>query len=381
MTEEVKSLHEELSAAIDGATDAPAEPAPDAASAPAEVPEQAAAPEAPAEGVSDGRVRGADGRFLPKGEAKPAEAKVEPAAAAPQAPAALGAPEEPKPGVDLPPSTWTAAAKAEYAKLPEVIRGEIKKREADMQRGIAQYKGAAEFGGRINEVMRPYEAIIRSKGGNPEGVIGNLLATAYALQTGTPQERGKLLMQAAQQYGADLTPYMQQPAAGGQPGAFDTNALAPVVQQLLAPHLQRIEQVSSQFTSAQQQREQAEQQQLSSQIEQFRNATDEKGQPKHVYFENVRGTMAALIDSGDAKTLDQAYEMACRAHPEVSRIVGAEQRSREEAQRLEEQKRLAADAVRANTANASGQGGVGVVDTSKVSLRDELGARLEGRIA
>ena len=379
MPEEVKDLRSELSSALDAVEAEPQE-------APAEAPVEAApeapaaAPEKPAE--PDGRVRDEHGRFVARTE-KPAEAAkpAETAKPAEVAPAKTeGQEQTQQQGVDLPPSTWTAAAKAEWSKLPAVVKSEFKKREADFQKGITQYKAAAEFGGRLSEVLRPYEAIIRSKGGSPEAVVGNLLATAYALQTGTPQERGAVVMKIVQQYGADISAYTKPAAAEGQPG-IDPNALAPVVQQLLAPHLQKIEQVSSQFMSAQQRRELEEQQTLASQIEAFRNATDDKGQPKHVYFENVRKTMAALIDSGDATTLEQAYEMACRAHPEVSQAISAQQRQAEEAKRLEEQKRLAQDAQRANTANASGQGSVGLIDTSKVSLRDELGARLEGRIA
>jgi hypothetical protein len=390
MAQEEKSIAQELSDAFDGATDDAAAPAAEPAGGDA----SAAAPEAAAaspdagkpQGDGDGRVRGPDGRFVPKSADAPAAA---PAKAEPGAqPAAPAAPEGAQPAVaeDAPPSTWTGAAKAEWGKLSPIIKAEFKKRESDYQRGITQYKTAADFGTRIDQVMRPYAGIIREKGGNPEGVISNLLATAYKLQTGTPQERGQLLIQAAQQYGADLTPWMQaRPAGEAQPGAVDQNALAPLVQQLLQPHLQRIDQISSRFTTAEQRREQEATQGLVSQIEQFRSAVDAQGQPKHVHFDDVRTIMASLIEDyaerGEALPMEQAYEMACRAHPEVSRIASAEQRQREEAQRLAEQKRLAEDARRATTAQASGQGSVGVVDTSKVSLRDELGARLEGRIA
>lgn len=330
--------------------------------------------------VTDGRARDEQGRFT-KSEKQSQEETQQVAATGTETTQAAAdttqqASQQQTTGVDLPPSTWTATAKAEYAKLPEVVRNEIKKRESDFQKGIGQYKQAADFGTRIDSVMRPYANIIREKGGTPEGVIGNLLQTAYALQTGTPQQKAQLLLQAAQQYGADMSMFGQKPAEGQQ----DPNIEA-IIQQRLQPVLQELNQFKSQFTTTQQQREQQEQQTLASQIESFRTATDEKGQPKHVYFDNVRGTMAALIESGDAANLDQAYEMACRAHPEVSKLVFAEQRSKEEAQRLAEQRRLADEAKRANTVNAQGQGGVGIADTSKVTLRDELMGRMEGRIA
>lgn len=369
-------LRDELGKAFDGEpTDAAGTesvaPAPGPEVAPDTTPEPQAA-EPAAEIPSGDRPRDASGRFLAKSEEQ-AKTGAEPQSVpSPQATPAA-APEATQQTVDLPPSTWTATAKAEYAKLPEVVRNEIKKRESDFQKGISQYKSAAEFGSKMDQVVRPYMPTIQQAGGQPEKVIQNLLHTAYTLRTGTPQQKQQLLLQVAQEYGVDLGSKPQETPAG-----IDQNAIAQTVQQLLQPHLQQFQQFQGQFQTAEQQREQAEQKQLASQIEAFRTATDDKGQPKHVYFDNVRGTMAALIDSGDAQSLDDAYVMACRAHPEVSRILEQQRSSESEAKRLAEQKRLADEARRATTVNAQGQGGVGIADTSKFSLRDELAAALDG---
>jgi len=315
------------------------------------------------------RARDAQGRFIKTEAEKEAEAQ------AGSQPAEAAKPPEPKPvqTVDLPPSTWTPQAKAEYAKLPEVIRSEIKKREADFQKGIDQYKHLAETGNRLLAEFRPYEAIMRAKGSTPEVAMRNMLNTAYVLETGTPQQKAQLLIQAAQQYGADLSPYMgqSQPQEGQQPD------LRAMVDQLIQ---QRMQPIQSQFLTAQQQQEQARAVETQSQIEAFRTATDEKGSPKHVYFDNVRGIMASLLEAGNARSMDEAYVMACRAHPEVSAALSAEQRKDSEARQLAEQRRKAEEARRAGSVNVSGQGGVGIADTSKVSLRDELAGYLDGRL-
>jgi hypothetical protein len=372
-------LREELGKAIDGETDAAGTESVTevvASETPTEPAAEPKAAEPAAEAPSGDRPRDANGRFLPKSE-EPAKAEAQPQSApGPQAPQAAEAPKEPQQQVvDLPPSTWTALAKAEYAKLPEVVRNEIKKRESDFQKGISGYKQAADYGQRMQQTLQPFMPLIQQAGGQPEAVVRNLLQTAATLRTGSPQQKQQLLVQIAQEYGVPLPGQQAQETPAGQ---FDPNALAPVVQQLLAPHLQKFEQISSRFTTAEQQREQKEQEALASQIEAFRTATDSSGQPKHMYFDNVRGTMAALIDSGDAATLEDAYVMACRAHPEVSQILAAEQAKKADAQRLAEAKRLAEEARRATTVNAQGQGGVGLADTSKLSLRDELAAQIDG---
>jgi len=91
----------------------------------------------------------------------------------------------------------------------------------------------------------------------------------------------------------------------------------------------------------------------------------------------VRGTMSALIANGEATSLEQAYEMACYANNEVRASLIAQQQSEAEAKRLDEAKRKAAESKRASF-DVSGQGGVGIADTSKLSIADELRSHLRG---
>ena len=65
---------------------------------------------------------------------------------------------EPTPGPDAahaaratePPASWSAAAKADFDRLPEHIRKEVLKREADIERGRAQWQSGAE---RLNRLV------------------------------------------------------------------------------------------------------------------------------------------------------------------------------------------------------------------------------------
>lgn len=274
--------------------------------------------------------------------------------------------------VDLPPSTWTAQAKAEYNKLPEVIRQEVKKRETDMQKGILQYKQAAENGSRVLNEIQPYLPLIQSEGGTPELAIKQLLNTAYRLRTGTAQERGQIVMQIAQQYGADLSQFTGEQETDPQVAQIET-----LVNKALQPRLQELDQVKTTLLTSQQQKQQEEQTEAQNQIEAFQNATDEKGNPKHIYFDNVRAIMSSLWDSGTANTLEQAYEMACRAHPEVSVTLSSEQKKSEDAQRLEEARQKAKDAKQAKIANAEGEGSAGD-GAQERTLREELQANFRG---
>lgn len=273
-----------------------------------------------------------------------------------------------------PPATWSAQAKAIYATLPEVARKEIAKREADYARGIQQYAESAKGFDRLMNEFKPYEAMMRAEGSNPEVAVRSLMRTAYLLRQGSPQERGQLVMAIAQQFGADITPYIGRQEADGQPDPMQN--VHQTVNQMLSPVLQKFQQWEESKANESRMAEQAVVGEVSSKIEAFQSATNEDGTPKHLYFENVRTLMSAYFANGQAKTLEQAYDMACWAHPEVRQALIAEKQGAEEAKRLEEAKRKAS-ASRNASFDVQGQGAVGIAGQNKTSLRDELSSQLD----
>lgn len=362
------SLQEELSAALDGAE----LPATEAAST------EPVAIDTPAEATVD-TGRDEQGRFKAATDPAAPESspqKTEQAASPATEPGAAGPSTDGEGKPVTPPSTWSAAAKAIYATLPEVARREIAKREQDYSRGIQQHAEKAKIADTLMREIQPYEAMLRAEGSTPDRAIASLLRSAYVLRTASPQQKGELIMQIAQQYGADLSQLSGQRA---QPEGQqqDLTQVQQMVQQLVAPHLQRIQSWEQQQTQAQQQQEWQMEQEIQGQIGAFQSATNEDGSPKHLYFENVRGLMSAYFANGQAKDLEQAYEMACWANPEVRAALIADQQSKAEAQRLEEAKRKAGNA-RAAGFNVSGQGGIGIAGATQSSLRDELAAQLDG---
>ena len=327
--------------------------------------------------------RDEQGRFKAAVQGEPTEA-APPAAVDPNAPALPAdpaAPVDPQAQADAraaaaPPATWSAGAKAIYASLPEVARKEIAKRETDYARGIQQYAERAKIADSFMREAQPYEAMLRNEGSNPVAALSSFLKQAYTLRTATPQERGRLIMETAQKFGADLSPYLGQQAEQPAGQTQDLSQVQQLVQQLVAPHLQKIQQWENSQATAQQQQEQQMEQEISSQITAFQSATNEDGSPKHLYFENVRPLMSAFFANGQAKDLEQAYDMACFANPEVRAALIADQHRTADAQRLEEAKRKTGQARNASF-NPTGQGGIGIAGATQSSLRDELAAQLD----
>lgn len=115
----------------------------------------------------------------------------------------------------------------------------------------------------------------------------------------------------ATQYGVDLAQFAprQQPA---QPAPASNEPQDSAVMQRLAA-------VESFLVTQQQQAQAREAQGVEQSISAF--AAD----PKHPHFPAVRTMMGALMQAGTAKDMESAYEMACRAHPEVWAKVQAEE--------------------------------------------------------
>lgn len=200
------------------------------------------------------------------------------------------------PALAAAPPAWTNATKAKWAGLDPEVRSEILKREADVHRGFTKMDEERTFAKQMQQVVAPYEAIIRAEGGTVPTAVASVLNTAYILRTGDPQTKARAVAEVCQQYGVDLN-LVAQPQ--GQ--------LPPEVLGLR----QELQELKGQWTQRQQQERQQMESQVLNAVETFRQ------DPKHPHFATVSAQMGALMQAGQAETLEQAYEMAVWANPEV----------------------------------------------------------------
>ena len=98
------------------------------------------------------------------------------------------------------------------------------------------------------------------------------------------------------------------------------------------------------------------QQQLAQQVETFSRATLPDGSAKYPLFETVKPSMGALLVSGRATTLEQAYELASQPIQQAIEAREAKARADAERSRLESVERAKRAApVRASAAQPSGR--------------------------
>jgi hypothetical protein len=313
--------------------------------------------------TADSRPRGPDGKFLPAQAAEtPAESPAAPSEPpAPEVPPEPQEPPAPQDPLTTAPSTWTAGAKAKWETLPQDIRQEILKREADVQRGFSQMDTERQFGRSMRQIVQPYEAILRASNMSPEAAVQSVLNTAYVLRTADPVTKARTLAQVAKDYGVDLN--LLSPGTAPQPQPFE-----PIVSTLQ----QRLDQQDARWTAWQTQQQQAAERAAADIYEAF------AANPANKYFSvpAIQTHMGALMANGICKTMDEAYKMACAAQPEVASRIAAENTA---AAKAAEAKRLAAEkARRKGTSVRGGPGGyTPPAPNMNASVRDDIMAAIE----
>jgi hypothetical protein len=252
------------------------------------------------------------------------------------------------------PQSWSAAEKAHWDKIPPEVQAVIARREEEAHRGITTLGQDAALGKKLKDVINPYLPMIRAEGGDEAGAVRDLLQTAYILRTAGPEQKIGVFRHLAGQFGVDLAV-----AAQGVP------QVSPELQSLR----QELAQLKGHLTSTEQQQHQQIQGQAQAMIEAF--AAD----PKNEFYEQVKPLMAHLLVAGQAKDMQEAYDMACHANPDVRSTILTRQQADAEAKRAAEA-RAKADAKRKAAGSISGSP-AGTVSTTiaanpDLSLRDQL---------
>jgi len=297
--------------------------------------------EAPAETQS--RERDAAGRFAKTASSAPADT-AEP-------------PVDKKPHDDYPVS-WQKELADQWAALPEAVRQQVYKREQDFHNGISQYREAAAVGNALWGSIGPHIDTMRQVGVTPQQVVPELMGLWHTMVTGTQEQRRETLLRIAQQAGIDI--------AGSQSASTDPQGMPPD----LAPVTQRLQQIEHALQQSEQARQQQEYETRLDEVSRF------AGDPKNEWFPLVQDEMLAMIRSGYARGLQDAYDKAIRLSPAVA-AKQAEKAADEQAKKDAEK---AAAAKKAAAANVTRRGTAPVAPrkgTMDDTIREEF-RRLHG---
>lgn len=235
-------------------------------------------PAEPQEPAKDGRERAPDGKFVAKTPEveqsvpdQPSEAVADPAEKL-----AIRAP-----------ASWSPAAKAEFAALPAHVQQAVAKREQEIDHGLRRKSEEVKRYEPLEQVLSPRRQLWAAQGIDDATAVKTLLAAQDLLESDFDRAIEFLHKSYGKTYQAQPAgqPFTAQPAGNSQNPEFTA------LQQELAAIKQ---QITSQHDAD-----------VTRQIEAFRQ------DPANLYYENVRDEMAVLLQTGKARDLPEAYEMAC----------------------------------------------------------------------
>lgn len=286
------------------------------------------------------------GRFAPKAEKE----------TLPSEPAPSPAPvPERNPFSSWKPAAQQALMKAERgepltADELKLLKTEAERRESDFHKGVSEFKTHSERAKAYDQAIAPYQQHLQKLGVDAPTAINALMRADVTLRTSDPVTKAQYFAQLAREYGIDLA-QVQNP----QPVDPQT--------QFLMQQLNELRQSQQMWQNQVQQQEQMRVQQ---ELQSFQTA-------ERPHFDAVRNDMADLLETGKAKSLQEAYDMAVWMRPDVRQSLIDQQLADAQRKALEQ-----AQAQRAKTAAIGVKGSSPIGAGSQPvngSLRDILAAQ------
>jgi hypothetical protein len=222
-----------------------------------------------------------------------------------------------------PPSAW----KGIWENLSPEAQALAVKREADVEKGFAEYRTKTAQLSEISQVLEPLRPVLQQSGITSDAqAVKRLIEWEGSFRN--PATRANAFMQLAQTYGVDLSNLVQSSSAAPSAAQDIPEPLRPVIDQF-GTIQQTVQDVAQRVQSF-------EQQQINAQLTAF--AKD------HPHFEAVKVKMGQLMQAGIATDLDSAYQQAIAITPEISDQIRAE------AERKKAEELAAANAEKARKA-------------------------------
>jgi hypothetical protein len=280
-----------------------------------------------------------------EGAPPPAEHEDPPAEGDTPPPAEDAPPADKVPPSDAPPATraapkaWAKEQHERWGKLDKDTQDYIEHREKQMLDGLSQYGERAKYGESIQKALQPYEPYIKANGIDAPRAVTALFEAHRQLAEGTPEQKAAYLVKVAKNYSIDIS----KAAAHAGNGAEE-----PAHVKELRERTERLERDYSSRTEAE---KKANSEKVAAEVTAFADAKDDKGAPKHPYFDECHEDIVAYINAGH--TLEKAYEKAVWANPVTRAKEAARQREADEAALRAKAKKEAEDARNGRKTNVN----------------------------
>lgn len=263
------------------------------------------------------------------------------------------------------PAGWTPEAKVAWESLPDIAKKQIIQREKDFTTGIQRNNDSARYGQTIKQVLAPFQAVMQMEGADDVTAIHSLASTAAQLRMGTPREKAGIVAELIKAYGVSVQE-LDDVLSGETTGVSPEDQR---LQQMLDSRLAPITQALSGFEAARNQSAQSTMGRVDAEIAEF--------EAKAEFLDDVREEMADFLEMsakrGRDMTMQQAYDLAVSARPDLAKITAERGRV---AVLKQGQNRVAAKRAAASSVAGSATGTQGAAKKTH-SMREDLEAAFE----
>lgn len=241
-----------------------------------------------------------------------------------------------------PPHDWTLEGQAEFRKLPPTLKSFVLNTD---KYGRAAAAERARYQS-IESVLAPRRQALAMQGYTSDDAV---IKAMFAYSDFIDQKPAEFIQQLMQQKGLEFEGVQQQ---ASDPAEADYDD--PVIKKLQG-EIGRLNSVVQQITQGQQGQVEAQRQQEINEAKtallSFRDEKDERGRLKHPYMAEprIRKAMSAMLRAGLAPDHVKAYDMACRADPDVNAKISAAAEAARQKEADAERRRKAEAAQRAGS--------------------------------
>tara|TARA_R110000868_G_scaffold335787_2_gene596650 strand:- start:2584 stop:3636 length:1053 start_codon:yes stop_codon:yes gene_type:complete len=253
------------------------------------------------------------------------------------------------------PSSWKKDFDPHWDKFDPEVKNYILQREREYANGVSTYKSEAENARQLNEAIAPFMPDLQRNGIAPDKFIQNLGYAHQRLAMGSPQEKVQMGVKLIQDYGIDPQALFQ--VLSGQQPQYQP-------QQYQQPQQQPVD-------IAKIVEQKLTEKEVTNEYQRFIAEAPEK----YPHFEEVKGTMAGLLQAELAQDYESAYKTALRLPKHAAIFDAIQQQEREKTEASLKAKAQAAvgsaraKAVSVKSSTPSGQ--MSPVNGSK-GLRESL---------
>lgn len=247
------------------------------------------------------------------------------------------------------PKSWAKEQHEHWSKLDPKVQEYIELREKQAEEGITRYSRELRP---LSEAIAPYQDVIKASGVDAPTAIKALMEAHKQMSVPDEGQRAAYFAKMAKHYGIDVTRLGQAAQIADEPAAVKD----------LRERTERIEREHRQRTESEQK---AVRERVASEVSAFADAKDDKGNPKHPYFDECSEDIVAFVNAG--LPLEEAYQKAVRANP----VTYAKEQARLDSER---EAALRAKAKKeAETARTASRANVNSRDTRRAPQASKVG--------